>query len=83
METAFKTSDYPIVLSIENHCNLEQQRVMAQYFQEIFGECLCKEALKEYPLDSKTRLPSPYTLRRKILIKGNIYKKSIYRIKLI
>lgn len=37
---AFVTSDYPVILSIEDHCSLPQQRKMAESFQEIFGEML-------------------------------------------
>ena len=36
-EHAFVTSQYPVILSIENHCTLPQQRYMASAFQEIFG----------------------------------------------
>ena len=46
-ESAFKTSDYPVVLSFENHCNPRQQAKIAQYCREIFGE-----KLLEAPLDS-------------------------------
>lgn len=31
--TAFVTSPYPVILSIENHCSLPQQAKMAQIFQ--------------------------------------------------
>lgn len=36
-EHAFVTSEYPVILSIENHCSLPQQRNMATAFREIFG----------------------------------------------
>lgn len=26
---------FPLILSIENHCSVKQQRVMAKYFKEI------------------------------------------------
>ncbi|KAK7884209.1 hypothetical protein WMY93_027332 [Mugilogobius chulae] len=34
-EHAFVTSDYPIILSIEDHCSIVQQRNMATYFKKI------------------------------------------------
>ena len=37
---AFSASCYPLVLSIENHCNKEQQDKMAEHFKEILGELL-------------------------------------------
>jgi Ca2+-binding EF-hand superfamily protein len=66
MEHAFKVSDYPVVLSIENHCSIEQQRLMAKYFRQTFGSHLLME-----PHDEKsTRLPSPDALKNKIIVKG-------------
>ena len=32
-KSAFVTSPYPVILSIENHCSLSQQRKMATLFQ--------------------------------------------------
>lgn len=64
-EHAFVTSEYPVILSIEDHCTLPQQRNMAQAFVEMFGETLLTQ-----PVDSNERsLPSPFNLRHKILIK--------------
>ena len=39
-EHAFVTSEYPVILSIENHCTLPQQRYMAQAFKDVFGGLL-------------------------------------------
>ena len=36
-EHAFEASEYPVILSIENHCSIEQQHKMAEYMKEIFG----------------------------------------------
>ncbi|KAM9836052.1 1-phosphatidylinositol 4,5-bisphosphate phosphodiesterase delta-4-like [Aulostomus maculatus] len=64
---AFKVSDYPVILSIENHCSVEQQKVMAQHLNHILGDKLLKGTL-----DGKAPigLPSPEDLRGKILIKA-------------
>ncbi|XP_006867927.1 PREDICTED: 1-phosphatidylinositol 4,5-bisphosphate phosphodiesterase delta-4 [Chrysochloris asiatica] len=64
---AFQTSDYPVILSLENHCSLEQQEVMAHHLTEILGEQLLSTTLDgQLPI----QLPSPEELRRKILLKG-------------
>ena len=36
-EHAFVASDYPVILSIEQHCDLSQQEVMAKMFKEVLG----------------------------------------------
>uniref|UniRef100_A0A672T380 1-phosphatidylinositol 4,5-bisphosphate phosphodiesterase gamma n=1 Tax=Sinocyclocheilus grahami TaxID=75366 RepID=A0A672T380_SINGR len=64
-EHAFITSDYPIILSIEDHCSIVQQRNMATYFKKVFGEMLLTKAVDI----SADGLPSPNQLKRKILIK--------------
>uniref|UniRef100_A0A8D3AAR4 Phosphoinositide phospholipase C n=1 Tax=Scophthalmus maximus TaxID=52904 RepID=A0A8D3AAR4_SCOMX len=64
---AFINNQYPVILSIENHCSIQQQKKIAQYLREIFGDKLdVGDALSR---DSKT-LPSPNSLQGKILIKG-------------
>lgn len=39
-EHAFVTSEYPVILSIEQNCSLAQQRKMAQAMIEVFGDML-------------------------------------------
>ncbi|XP_033847470.1 1-phosphatidylinositol 4,5-bisphosphate phosphodiesterase eta-1-like, partial [Periophthalmus magnuspinnatus] len=64
---AFVNNQFPVILSIENHCNIQQQKKIAQYLREIFGDKLdIGHALTG---DSRT-LPSPQSLLGKILIKG-------------
>uniref|UniRef100_A0A674JC94 1-phosphatidylinositol 4,5-bisphosphate phosphodiesterase gamma n=1 Tax=Terrapene triunguis TaxID=2587831 RepID=A0A674JC94_9SAUR len=64
-EHAFMTSEYPVILSIEDHCSIAQQRNMAQNFKKVFGDMLLTK-----PVDiSADGLPSPNQLKRKILIK--------------
>lgn len=36
-DTAFVTSDWPVILSFENHCCKSQQYKLAKYCDEIFG----------------------------------------------
>ncbi|KAI3354187.1 hypothetical protein L3Q82_018727, partial [Scortum barcoo] len=64
---AFINNQYPVILSIENHCSIQQQKKIAQYLREIFGDKLDVGAILSR--DAKT-LPSPHSLQGKILIKG-------------
>ncbi len=54
-DCAFVTSDYPVILSFENHCNRQQQYKMAKYCDEIFGDMLLKEALPDFPVSACQR----------------------------
>uniref|UniRef100_A0AAX7UAG4 Phosphoinositide phospholipase C n=1 Tax=Astatotilapia calliptera TaxID=8154 RepID=A0AAX7UAG4_ASTCA len=64
---AFINNQYPVILSIENHCSIQQQKKIAQYLREIFADKLdIGDVLSG---DCKT-LPSPHSLQGKILIKG-------------
>ena len=64
-EYAFRTSVYPLIVSLEVHCNSEQQAAMSLIMKTIFGDRLIRE-----PLDPNSGvLPSPELLKEKILIK--------------
>uniref|UniRef100_A0A3P8XY14 Phosphoinositide phospholipase C n=1 Tax=Esox lucius TaxID=8010 RepID=A0A3P8XY14_ESOLU len=64
---AFINNPYPVILSIENHCSIQQQKKIAKHLREILGDKLdLGDALHR---DSK-ELPSPQCLQGKILIKG-------------
>ncbi|XP_053612569.1 1-phosphatidylinositol 4,5-bisphosphate phosphodiesterase classes I and II [Plodia interpunctella] len=69
-ESAFKTSDYPVVLSFENHCNPRQQAKIANYCREIFGEMLLDKPLDSHQLEPGGELPPPSLLKHKIIIKN-------------
>lgn len=58
-------SRYPVILSIEEHCNLEHQRQMAAIFKKEFGDKLLMEPVEEYA----EQLPSPTQLKGKIILK--------------
>ncbi|NXS32211.1 PLCH2 phosphodiesterase, partial [Pomatostomus ruficeps] len=64
---AFIKNEYPVILSIENHCSIVQQKKMAQYLIEILGD---KLDLSSVHSDDSTKLPSPASLKGKILVKG-------------
>ncbi|KAM6434429.1 1-phosphatidylinositol 4,5-bisphosphate phosphodiesterase eta-2 [Liasis olivaceus] len=64
---AFIKSEYPVILSIENHCSVTQQKKMAQYLIEILGDKLDLSSVNN---EDPTKLPSPESLKGKILVKG-------------
>ncbi|XP_035723620.1 1-phosphatidylinositol 4,5-bisphosphate phosphodiesterase classes I and II-like isoform X2 [Vespa mandarinia] len=69
-ESAFKTSEFPVILSFENHCNPRQQAKIAQYCRELFGEMLLDAPLDSHKLEPGQELPPPALLKRKIIIKN-------------
>ncbi|XP_068557924.1 1-phosphatidylinositol 4,5-bisphosphate phosphodiesterase delta-1-like isoform X1 [Cebidichthys violaceus] len=71
-EYAFKTSDYPVILSLENHCSVEQQEVMAHHMSSILGSALVTSPLGD---GMPTDFPSPEELKGKFLIKGKRLNK--------
>lgn len=71
-EYAFKTSEYPVILSLENHCSVEQQQVMAHHMSSILGSALVTEPLGD---GMPSGFPSPEELKGKILIKGKRLNK--------
>uniref|UniRef100_A0A182N609 1-phosphatidylinositol 4,5-bisphosphate phosphodiesterase n=1 Tax=Anopheles dirus TaxID=7168 RepID=A0A182N609_9DIPT len=76
-DTAFVTSDYPVILSFENHCCKSQQYKLAKYCDEILGDLLLKEPIADFPLDPGAALPPPSSLKRKILIKNKRLKTEV------
>lgn len=69
-ESAFKSSDYPVILSFENHCNTKQQAKIAQYCHDYFGDMLLYEPLNSHKLEPGISLPPPSMLKNKIIIKN-------------
>uniref|UniRef100_A0A8D0GW24 1-phosphatidylinositol 4,5-bisphosphate phosphodiesterase gamma n=1 Tax=Sphenodon punctatus TaxID=8508 RepID=A0A8D0GW24_SPHPU len=64
-EHAFVASEFPVILSIEEHCSVEQQRHMAKVFKEVFGDQLLIKPIEA----SADQLPSPTQLKEKFIIK--------------
>ncbi|XP_065908131.1 1-phosphatidylinositol 4,5-bisphosphate phosphodiesterase beta-4-like isoform X2 [Dysidea avara] len=70
---AFVTTDYPLILSIENHVDKPHLlKRMAFLYTASFGDRLMKEPLKGYPLEPGFPLPSPELMKGKILLKDKI-----------
>ncbi|XP_016042741.2 1-phosphatidylinositol 4,5-bisphosphate phosphodiesterase eta-1 isoform X2 [Erinaceus europaeus] len=64
---AFVKNEFPVILSIENHCSIQQQRKIAQYLKGIFQD---KLDLSTVNIGETKQLPSPQSLKGKILVKG-------------
>ncbi|EHA18183.1 hypothetical protein ASPNIDRAFT_207992 [Aspergillus niger ATCC 1015] len=62
---AFISTDFPLILSLEVHCNPEQQLAMVRIMKETFKDQLVLEPL----LTNTFVLPSPEDLKRRILVK--------------
>lgn len=54
-----------MILSIEEHCPIEQQRQMARIFRDVFGDKLLSEPVEQ----TAEQLPSPTQLKGKIILK--------------
>jgi hypothetical protein len=67
-DNAFKNNPYPVILSLETHCCVAQQDVMADIFIEIFGDML----LLPTDIDKQTirEFHRPNQLKNKIILKG-------------
>uniref|UniRef100_A0A8C3XVD1 Phosphoinositide phospholipase C n=1 Tax=Chelydra serpentina TaxID=8475 RepID=A0A8C3XVD1_CHESE len=63
---AFFASEYPLILCLENHCSIKQQKVMVQHMKKILGDKLHTQS----PNIEESYLPSPDSLKGKILIKA-------------
>ncbi|KIW71386.1 hypothetical protein PV04_03562 [Phialophora macrospora] len=66
-ETAFVSSDLPVIISLEVHASPQQQEVMVEIMQEVWQEFLVD--IDSMNTTSSGTLPSPHELRRKLLIK--------------
>ncbi|KAL7268175.1 Phospholipase C [Rhizina undulata] len=62
---AFLASPYPLILSLEVHCSLEQQVVMAGILRDILDDKLVTEPF----MTNALTLPSPQELKHRILVK--------------
>lgn len=68
---AFISSPFPLIVSLEIHCNKENQKIINNNLKEIFNDLL-------YLTNSdETILPSPLELRHKIIVKAKKPKNLI------
>ncbi|KAF4999447.1 hypothetical protein FGRMN_2469 [Fusarium graminum] len=63
-ESAFVVSDLPVIVSLEVHCNPDQQLAMVRIMKEVWEGLLVPE-----PENEPEALPSPEELRRKLVVK--------------
>ncbi|KAI0477886.1 PLC-like phosphodiesterase [Xylariaceae sp. FL0804] len=63
-DSAFVVTDLPLIVSLEVHCNHQQQGVMCRIMQETWADHLLPP-----PKGEVRALPAPGDLRRKILVK--------------
>ena len=64
-ETREAPNDYPIILSLENHCSSDQQKKVADILKKHFGDTLLLP-----PAEPITVLPALRELRGKVIVKG-------------
>ena len=65
LETSEYNGRYPFIISLENHCSIENQTRMAAIIQNAFGERLITQKF----IENETKMPSPANLAGKIIIK--------------
>ncbi|BGP42650.1 hypothetical protein JCM10449v2_006662 [Rhodotorula kratochvilovae] len=68
---AFLASPYPVVLSVEVHCELDQQDKLAAILHETLGDRLVSKRIDEMEADKELeKLPSPADLKGMFLLKA-------------
>ncbi|KAF9580293.1 Phospholipase C [Lunasporangiospora selenospora] len=76
---AFVSTPYPLILSLEIHCDLDQQEIMASIMRVKLGSWLVLAPLFQQDGESSGEddrkykvLPSPHDLKYKILVKSKV-----------
>lgn len=75
-EPRLQASPYPLILSLENHCSVEQQTVMARHLRSILGDKLLTKPLDDI---SPLILPSPEVSRRLCSLMSFPFALQVYR----
>ena len=84
------TSQFPVILSIENHASKKQQITMAHYLEEILGDMLIIKKIRQVNFSKKSfkneihifsddekSNPSPNQLKNKFILKAKIIEPLI------
>ena len=74
---AFVASPYPIIISAEVHCGLEQQAMIAQIFKGVLGEMMVDAPIYDEKVIEV--LPSPDALKNRVLLKVSSESISLAR----
>jgi phosphatidylinositol phospholipase C, delta len=73
---AFVTSPFPVLISAEVHCSVEQQDMMVRIMDEVFGDTLVRAPVEGR--EQIERLPSPEELKGKVLLKVGSLSHSFF-----
>lgn len=76
---AFLASSFPLILSLEIHCDLAQQEKLVEILKETLAERLVVTRL-DGGVGEVDKLPSPWELRGKVLLKVREIEDSAGRI---
>lgn len=68
---AFLASPYPVILSMEVHCCLEQQDKLVEHLKASLGDRLMQKRMDDSEGDVE-KLPSPNDLKGKFLLKVSV-----------
>jgi len=71
---AFVASPYPVLISAEVHCSLEQQDKIVDIMVEVFGDSIVQAPIAGRPKIEV--LPSPESLKNKFLLKVGHFRTS-------
>ena len=80
-ENAHKASDYPAIVTIENHASKETRAVMAKIMRDEFGEKLWTPPNGEGGDNKMQKWPSPRELKGRIIVRDKIKHKQDERAK--
>lgn len=69
-----RPNSYPVILKLETHCSLPFQKIMAQQLVEVLGDILYipqdSNGITKSPLATSASLPSPASLKGRVIIIG-------------